>query len=340
MRQTVGMVTRRHRRTPLIATAVLALSAGLFATPLGAQAATADPVTFADASLKTCVTSALGVSPSSTVTQGQLGSLRTLSCVSKGIRDITPLKYATTLTSLNLASNSIVDAKPLASATALTSLLLQHNDVVIVPPFAWPANLRTLNIAYNHIQDLRWQLPAGLTSLTVTGQTIKLPATNPGEYTYPGRIWSSSGAELPSSITSGSIAGYRTGEAVIWREAGIGRIQWKSTVPYGDGLTTTYSGGFSQIVTTVPVVNSSRPTLEGSGTVGSTLVAHKNTWSPAKVRYTYQWLRNGVPISGATDVRYTVTAADRSTVLSAAVTGSLPPKYSPTTVATAGRRVT
>ncbi len=64
------------------------------------------------------------------------------------------------------------------------------------------------------------------------------------------------------------------------------------------------------------------PTVAGTPRAGETLVATSGTWAPAPVTLAYQWLRNGVAISGATASRYALTAADAGKAITVAVTGS------------------
>ena len=65
------------------------------------------------------------------------------------------------------------------------------------------------------------------------------------------------------------------------------------------------------------------PTVTGTATVGQTLTATPGTWD-ANATLTYQWLRGGAPISGATESTHLVDAADAGLALSVAVTGNKP----------------
>ena len=65
-------------------------------------------------------------------------------------------------------------------------------------------------------------------------------------------------------------------------------------------------------------------TVSGDATIGSTLSAATTPWGPAPVDLTYQWLRNGTAISGATQSTYAVTAADVSAELNVTATGTKP----------------
>ena len=64
------------------------------------------------------------------------------------------------------------------------------------------------------------------------------------------------------------------------------------------------------------------PTISGAATVGQTLTAAAGAWTPGSVGFTYQWLRNGVAIGGATASTLTLTSADLGAVIAVAVTGS------------------
>jgi hypothetical protein len=66
------------------------------------------------------------------------------------------------------------------------------------------------------------------------------------------------------------------------------------------------------------------PSITGPASVGSTLTANPGTWSPSSATFTYQWNRNGSPISGAVSASYKLMADDAGTSITVSVTGSLP----------------
>lgn len=70
----------------------------------------------------------------------------------------------------------------------------------------------------------------------------------------------------------------------------------------------------------VPPTNSSPPTVNGAAYVGNKLSAGNGTWSNGPTGFSYQWNRDGVPISGATSSSYTVGSGDLGAVLSVTVT--------------------
>jgi hypothetical protein len=70
-------------------------------------------------------------------------------------------------------------------------------------------------------------------------------------------------------------------------------------------------------------VNTIAPVVSGTNTVGSLLTTTNGTWSGSlPITYTYQWLRNGLNISGATSSTYTLVTADTSNVVSCRVTAT------------------
>jgi hypothetical protein len=64
------------------------------------------------------------------------------------------------------------------------------------------------------------------------------------------------------------------------------------------------------------------PTITGTVKVGRTLTAVTGHWKPGAVTYSYQWLRDGVPIDGATAPTYTLTDADAGSPIRVTVTGA------------------
>lgn len=70
------------------------------------------------------------------------------------------------------------------------------------------------------------------------------------------------------------------------------------------------------------VLTSATPTLSGAPAVGKTVTVAPGAWGPSPVTFTYQWLRGGASISGATSASYTPVAADVGTRLSVTVTGT------------------
>lgn len=69
-------------------------------------------------------------------------------------------------------------------------------------------------------------------------------------------------------------------------------------------------------------VNTKAPSISGAAKVGKTLKASPGKWDMADLTFSYQWLRDGAPIAGATGTSYKVVTADRGTALSVRVTAA------------------
>ena len=67
------------------------------------------------------------------------------------------------------------------------------------------------------------------------------------------------------------------------------------------------------------VLNVVSPTLRGLALVGRTLSVSVGTWRVTPTRYSYQWLRNGVAVRGATGASYRLTTADKGRKVSVKV---------------------
>jgi hypothetical protein len=64
------------------------------------------------------------------------------------------------------------------------------------------------------------------------------------------------------------------------------------------------------------------PAITGTTTVGSTLTCSTGTWSGSPTSYAYQWLRNGVPIGGATSSTYVLVSGDSGKLVGCEVTAT------------------
>lgn len=70
------------------------------------------------------------------------------------------------------------------------------------------------------------------------------------------------------------------------------------------------------------IITPGKPTVTGQTKVGATLLASPGTWSPSSVTLSYQWLRDGKVVTGATRSTYKLTVADAGHVVSVKVIGS------------------
>ena len=73
-------------------------------------------------------------------------------------------------------------------------------------------------------------------------------------------------------------------------------------------------------ITDPPLVKTVAPVVSGTRVVGETLSSTTGTFTGAPTSYTYQWLRDGSPIVGATSSTYVLDGADAAHTLRCAVT--------------------
>ena len=102
----------------------------------------------------------------------------------------------------------------------------------------------------------------------------------------------------------------------------------QSLTSLGDGANILFesNGATAQVVVTLggvlKTLSATTPTITGSLKVGEVLSSNAGTWSPAPVNLSYQWLRNGTAVSGATSSSYALTLADVRSTISVMVTGT------------------
>lgn len=69
-------------------------------------------------------------------------------------------------------------------------------------------------------------------------------------------------------------------------------------------------------------INTVLPVVTGTAQTGQTLSVNTGTWTNSPTGYTYQWLREGAPVSGETGTTYALTGADIDKYISVQVTAT------------------
>ena len=87
--------------------------------------------------------------------------------------------------------------------------------------------------------------------------------------------------------------------------------------------TTTLYSGPTDVVVAATLAYSAAPVITGQAAQGKKLTANPGVWTPRTTKLTYRWMRDGVPISGATASAYTLALADIGTKTSVEVTATL-----------------
>ena len=160
--------------------------------------------------------------------------------------------------------------------------------------------------------------PANSTAPTVTG-TAQVGQT----LTSSTGSWSGSPTAYAYQWYRGSTAiSGATSAAYTCAQADVGSALFCAvTATNGGGSTTANSAATSNVLALAPT-NTTAPAISGTAQVGQTLTCSQGTWSNAPTSYAYQWMRNGVAISGATASTYTPVAADVGNPLTCTVTAT------------------
>jgi len=137
---------------------------------------------------------------------------------------------------------------------------------------------------------------------------FRFPSGLGSDRAYDVGVYNSNGQELNSFTLTADQTNHANGSWLKSQALDVakGRIYVRI---YGSSYNATwgqkYSLGVYQVLTAAPA-----PKITGTAKVGKVLTAQAGTWAPKPVAITYQWLRNGKPITGATKSSYTLVKAD------------------------------
>ena len=100
----------------------------------------------------------------------------------------------------------------------------------------------------------------------------------------------------------------------------------RTVIPFGQSakvsvLSTGSASAKVRIDFADPFLALGTPAITGQARTGITLSARADGWTPKPEAVTYQWLRGGTEIAGATSSKYLVAAADLGSTISVRVTG-------------------
>lgn len=115
-----------------------------------------------------------------------------------------------------------------------------------------------------------------------------------------------------------------TGQRYTLTAADIGkRVTVEVVATHPAGTVVTRTSPATAPVSRAPFASAPRPTVKGSGRVGTTLLAYRGTWSPNPSTTSFRWMRDGQPIAYYGN-RYVVSARDRGSRITVRVTGARP----------------
>ena len=122
-------------------------------------------------------------------------------------------------------------------------------------------------------------------------------------------------------LRDGAIIANQTSTTYIATADDIGRSISVRVVGSKAGYLTSTLTSAAAVIQSNSLTKKPTPTVSGTAKAGQTLTAKVGTWDSG-VKLSYQWLRNGVAIKGATKATYKLVAADKGKKISVKVTGS------------------
>jgi hypothetical protein len=174
--------------------------------------------------------------------------------------------------------------------------------------------------------------PANNVSITGTGAVDQILTSAAPTWNLPGVVtayqWLRDGWPIDGQTgTSYNVTPADVGHALTLRTTGT-----KPGYTDGTSVSNVITGGSG--VAPSPSV---RPSVSGGHRVGDTVTANPGTW-PGISNYTYQWLRDGKTIVGATGSAYVLGPADATRSVSVRVTATIA-GYAPGTAASSAIKV-
>ncbi|MHA7269701.1 CAP domain-containing protein [Arthrobacter sp. HLT1-20] len=124
--------------------------------------------------------------------------------------------------------------------------------------------------------------------------------------------WLRSGVAIPGA----------TGSSLMLGPADLGKVMTVTVTGSLAGYSTESRSSPASAVVVAGVLLAPLPGISGAASVGSTLTVSPGIWTPGAA-LTYQWLRSGTPIPGATGASFLLSQADTGKAMTVAVTGSL-----------------
>ncbi|GAA5186633.1 hypothetical protein GCM10023322_33310 [Rugosimonospora acidiphila] len=259
---------------------------------------------------------------------------------------------ATDVVTHELGTTRYAQAQAVASAMGadVTAAAGSGTPVIMLGDLASPSGsdwTSATSAAHCNAGAVNWPVPAAFDS---AGLTDSFRVANPDPTTDAGPTWPSVAADstegpadridyvdYAGGLTVLGAESYYTG----WTGPGGPSTDWPSdhaaavtlfqlpatalTTPPSTVPTTSPSTAptTSNPVNTKPQkFTAGTATIAGTAQVGSTVTASVTGFAPTPSTYSYQWLRNGAAISGATKPTYAVVAADDATKLTVRVTAS------------------
>jgi hypothetical protein len=210
---------------------------------------------------------------------------------------------------------------PIPGAIASTYVLVAADKGTAIQCEVTGTNAGGTAVAQSSNRIVNALPPTASVNPSISG-TLAIGATltcNPGtwanspSFTYQ---WLRSGAPIPGATSQTYVVAVADGGQPL---------QCRVTATNGDSVAQAVA---ARVVVEPPPPAAAPPSLTTAGTVtgtpnvGNTLTCNQGTWANSPTGFAFQWLRNGVEISGATNNTYVLVAADRDKSIQCRVTAT------------------
>lgn len=149
-----------------------------------------------------------------------------------------------------------------------------------------------------------------------------------GTARYGSKVSVGGGSWCPAATTrayqwlrNGAPIAKATGATYTLTTADIGKKISVRVTGSRTGLSTVVKTS-AQVVVAKGALGAKKPAITGTAKKGKTLKVKMSAWTPAPVKISYQWLRNGKAIKKATKSSYKLTSSDKKKYISVRVTGT------------------
>ena len=166
------------------------------------------------------------------------------------------------------------------------------------------------------------------TTAVAAGTLVQQPVTITGTAVVGGTLTAATAAWAPSGIAlsyqwlrGGSAIAGATGKSYRPTAADYGKTVSVKVTGSLHGYTSAVKASAATKAVAAGALASQTPAISGSAVIGKTLSAKTKAWGPGKVALSYQWLRSGKSIKGATKSTYKLTSSDAGKKITVRITG-------------------
>ncbi|RYJ04291.1 MAG: hypothetical protein EON52_16615 [Actinomycetales bacterium] len=158
--------------------------------------------------------------------------------------------------------------------------------------------------------------------ITAVKPTVSGTTTAGSTLTAKSGVWGPSGVALAYRwLANGVAISGATAKTFVLTNAQAGKTISFKVTGSRSGSTSVSSTSLSTAAVR-GVLTARKPTITGTAQRGKVLTANVLTWTPSPVTLRYQWLRDGVAITGATGRTHTLTSGSVGKRITVRVTGS------------------